>query len=126
MDDAQLRTVWRNGQLKSRAAHVGEPLAVFMQHTLAKRVKQLARLAEIWDEVIPAPIREHTALESFRRGTLTVVVDSAAHRFQLKTLLPGGLLTELRRRFSGALNRVRLVPGQFSSVDLAGHRRYEF
>jgi len=126
MDDAQLRTVWQQRQFRDRATHVGEPLAVLMKHTLANRVRQLARLAEVWDEVIPDPIREHTALEGFRRGILTVIVDSAPHRFQLKTLLSAGLLKELRARFSGALNRIRLVPGQFSSVDLAGQRRYEF
>ena len=126
MDEAQLRTVWQQRQFRDGATHVGQPLAILMKHTLAKRVRQLASLAEIWDELIPVPIREHTALESFRRGILTVVVDSAAHRFQLRTLLTGGLLKELQARFSGALGRVRLVPGQFSSVDLAGRQRYEF
>jgi predicted nucleic acid-binding Zn ribbon protein len=126
MDEAQLRTVWQQRQFRDGATHIGEPLAVLMKHTLAKRVRQLASLAAIWDELIPVPIREHTALENFQRGVLTVVVDSAPHRFQLRTLLTGGLLKELQARFSGALGRVRLVPGQFSSVDLAGRQRYEF
>ncbi|HUT01601.1 MAG TPA: DciA family protein [Phycisphaerae bacterium] len=126
MDDAQLRTVWQQRQFRHEAIHVGQPLAVFMKHTLGKRVRQLAKLAEIWDEVIPESIREHTALESFRRDVLTVIVDSAPHRFQLKTLLSAGLLKGLRSRFSGALDRVRLVSGQFSSVDVAGQRRYEW
>ncbi len=125
MDEAQLRTVWQQRQFRDGAIHVGQPLAVLMKHTLAKRVRQLARLAEIWDDLLPGTVREHTALESFRRGVLTVIVDSAPHRFQLRTLLTGGLLKELQARFSGALGRVRLVPGQFSSVDVAGRRRYE-
>ena len=108
------------------SVHQDIPLGELMKYTLAKRVRQLADLAEIWDEVIPEPVRDHTALESFQRGVLTVVVDSASHRFQLKTLLAGGLLKELRARFSGSLGRVRLVPGQFSSVDVAGQRRYEW
>lgn len=126
MDDAQLRTVWQQRQFRSHPAPVAQPMATLMKHTLAKRVRRLSALAEVWDEVIPAEIAEHTALESFNRGVLTVMVDSAPHRFQLQTLLSGGLQKEIRQRFGGPLNRVRLVPGQFYAVDLAGQARYEF
>jgi hypothetical protein len=128
MDDAQLRTVWQQRQWDDGLAHISQPLAILTQHILAKRFRQLRDLAAIWDEVIPQAIAEHTALEGFtqHRGVLTVLVDSAAHRFQLKTLLDGGLMREIQARFSGALNKIRLVPGQFSSVDLAGRPRYEF
>lgn len=126
MDDAQLRTVWQQRQFNDRAAHLSLPLTILLKHTLAKRVRQLGRLAEIWDEVIPEEIRDHTALESFNRGTLTVLVDSAPHRFQLQTLLAGYLKREIQARFSGAINKIRLVPGQFYSIDLAGAPRYEF
>lgn len=126
MDEAQLRTVWQQKQLRDRAALVGEPLAMLMKHKLARRVRQLSRLAVVWDEVVPAQVREHTALESFANGVLTVVVDSAPHRFQLETMLRGGLTRAIQASFSGSLNKVRLVPGQFASVDLAGARRYEF
>ena len=125
MDDAQLRTVWQQRQFKDSAAPLGQSLAFLMKHILEKRVRQLGRLAEIWDECMPQAIRDHTALESFRDGTLTVMVDSAAHRFQLQTLLEGGLLKELRSRCPQAINKVRLVPGQFYSTDLeTGERRY--
>ncbi len=126
MDDAQLRTVWQQRQIDDRIAHVSQPLAILTKHVLGKRFRQLRDLAAIWDELIPDSIAEHTALESFHRSVLTVIVDSAPHRFQLRTLLDGGLMRELQSRFSGALNKVRLIPGQFCSVDLAGRPRYEF
>jgi hypothetical protein len=126
MDDAQLHTVWQQRQSRSQPVPLGPSLTFLMKHTLAKRVHRLSKLAEIWDDVIPEPIREHTALESFHRGVLTVVVDSAAQRFHLQTLLTGGLMKEIQARFAGALNKVRLVPGQFYSVDFNGARRYEF
>lgn len=126
MDDAQLRTVWQQRQFNDRVTHLGKPLAVLMKHKLSKRFRQLSRLAVIWDEVVPEAIRDHTALESFSRGVLTVLVDSASHRFQLQTLLRGGLQRAIQANFSGAVNKVRLIPGQFASVDLAGDRRYEF
>jgi predicted nucleic acid-binding Zn ribbon protein len=126
MDDAQLRTVWQQRQIDDRVAHLSQPLAVLTKRVLAKKVRQLSRLAAIWDEIVPQAIAEHTALESFVRGTLTVIVDTASHRFQLHTLLSNGLLKNLQSRFSGALERVKLVPGQFNSVDVAGSARYEF
>jgi hypothetical protein len=126
MDDAQLRTVWLQRQLDDRAALLGPSLQNVMKNELGKRVKQLSRLAEIWDEIIPGTIREHTALDSLQRGVLTVIVDSAAHRYQLQTLLSGGLMREIQRRFADALQKIRIVPGQFYSVDVAGEKRYEF
>ena len=126
MDDAQLRTVWQQRQFKSHFTPLAQPLAVLMKYTLGKRVRQVGKLSEIWDDVIPQGIREHTALESFHRGVLTVIVDSAPHRFQLQILLAAGIEKEIRRRFPGALNKIRLVPGQFYSVDVTGAQRYEF
>jgi len=126
MDDAQLQTIWQQRQPRSRLAHLSGPLALLMKHDLGKKVKQLSSLARIWDEVIPPEIAQHTALESLRRGVLTVAVDTAAHRFQLRTLLDGGLQQAIGRRHVGAINKIRLVPGTFCSTDEAGHLRYEF
>jgi hypothetical protein len=126
MDDAQLRTVWQQRRRDYRPIPLSEPLHFFMKRRLARRVKQLSQLAIIWDEVIPDRIRSHTALETFSRGVLTVMVDTASVRFQLQTLLRGGLERAIRERFSGALNKIRLTPGQFYSVDLeTGAARYE-
>ena len=126
MDDARLRTIWHQRQFPVGPSHLSGPLTVLMKHRLGKKVRQLGKLSNIWDEVVPREIASHTALESFSRGVMTVLVDSAAHRFQLQTLLMGGLLKMIQSRFAGALNKVRLVPGQFYSVDLTGAPRYEF
>ena len=126
MDDAKLRTVWQQRQFDDRYVPLAQPLTFLMKHVLAKRLRQLGSLAKIWDDVLPRSVRDHTALESFNRGVLTVLVDSAAHRYQLQMLLSGGLMREIRARFSGALNKIRLVPGQFFAVDLTGAARYEF
>jgi hypothetical protein len=125
MDEAQLQTIWQQRQPHRRAAHLSEPIALLMKHKLGKRVKQLAKLGEIWDEIIPQEISEHTALDSYARSVLTVLVDSAAHRFQLRTLLDGGLKREIQQRFTGPIDKIRLVPGQFYAVDINGDRRYE-
>lgn len=126
MEDATLRTIWQQRQFDDRIAPLGQPLAVMMKHVLAKRVRQLGKLAAIWDSVIPDDIRDHTALESFNRGVLTVMVDSASHRYKLRMLLNGGLMKIIRDRFSGPLNSIRTNLGQFYSVDVTGSPRYEF
>ena len=126
MDDAKLRTVWQQRQFRNRTIPLSQPLAILMKHVLAKRVRQLGQLADIWDESLPRSICDHTALESFNRGTLRVIVDSAAYRHKLQMLLRGGLLKEIRNRFSGSLNNIRLSIGQFYTVDPSGAMRYEF
>jgi predicted nucleic acid-binding Zn ribbon protein len=125
MDDRQLQTVWHQRQARPGVSALGEPLALLMKHTLGKKVRQLGALAAIWDEVIPESIAAHTALEGFQRGVLTVLVDSASHRFQLQTLLEGGLRQAIQERFSAGIRKIRLVPGQFASIDVDGSPRYE-
>jgi len=126
MDNAQLQTIWQQRQFRHDISHLSHPLAVMMKHKLAPRVRQLSKLSEIWDEVIPAEINEHTALEGMHGGVLTVLVDSASHRFKLNALLSAGLQKEIQRRFSNALRKIKLIPGQFYSVDVSGNPRYEF
>jgi predicted nucleic acid-binding Zn ribbon protein len=125
MDDAQLRTVWNNAQQPPRLAHLSEPMTLLVKRTLAKKVRQVGQIAAIWDELVPDDLARHTALEGLNRGVLRVTVDSASHRYQLRTLLDGGLMAQLQDRFGGTLRKVTLLPGQFCSVDLAGQRRYE-
>ena len=118
MEERQLRNVWRNRQQTNRICTLAEPLRHLVKHHLAKRVRQIGQLSIAWDECIPETILEHTALVTFTRGTLTVAVDSAPHRYQLQMLLRDGLIEAIRERFSGALNRIRLVPGGFDALDM--------
>ena len=118
MDDAKLRTIWQQRQPHDRIVTLSQPLAILMKRELARKARQLGKLATIWDEVIPEEIASHTALESLSGGVLTVLVDSSSHRFQLDVLLRGGLLREIRSRFDGALNRIKLQPGQFAAIEV--------
>jgi len=98
---------------------------MLMKQNLAKRVRRLGQLAAIWDETIPEHINSHTSLESFNRGVLTVMVDSAPHRFELHSLLESGLRREIQSRYkAGAINRIKLIPGQFYSIDVSGKQRF--
>jgi hypothetical protein len=125
MDDAQLQTVFQQRKWAWQPSHLSEPLALLMKNNLGRKVRQLSAVAEIWDRVIPAELAAHTALEGITRGVLRVTVDTAAHRFQLRTLLDGGLTQVIREQFPGPLNKINLVPGRIGTVDEAGAARYE-
>jgi len=112
MDEAQLRQVWQNRQRRDRTSALSEPLGRLMTRRLGRRVRQVGQIVGVWDACIPQVIRDHAGVVGYARGTLTVAVDSAPHRYQLRMLLDGGLLEILRDRFvAGPINRVRLVPG---------------
>ena len=125
MEDKQLQTVWQQRQIDDGIKPLAVPVAMLLKHQLGKKVRQLHELAEIWDELVPDQIAEHTALESLNQGVLTVMADTAAHRFQLESLLRGGLMRMLQQRLGSSLRRVKVIPGQFYSVDIEGRRRYE-
>ncbi len=74
--------------------------------------KQLAGLAELWAELIPGDLAQHTRLESLQRGVLRVVVDSSGRHYDLDRLLREGVQRELMRRHNGAaLRQVKIRVG---------------
>ena len=79
---------------------------------VAKPFKQLGPLAELWLELVPAKLVEHTKLQSLSRGVLRVVVDSSSIHYELDRLLRRGLEQQLISRHTGSLSRVRLQVGK--------------
>jgi hypothetical protein len=117
MDDGQLRNVWQNHQRRESIMPLSVPMSRMTQQ-LAKHVRQMGRLSMVWDECVPEEILRHAALVSYNRGVVTAAVDSAPHRYKLQMLLSNGLIAAIRERFSGPINRIRLVPGPFDALNL--------
>jgi hypothetical protein len=127
ISDDQMRTVWQQRQDRRRIGSLGETVSRLMKKTLSKRVRQLGQIAEVWDDLIPPNLRDHTALDTFVRGTLTVMVDSASHRYQLQNQIRSGLQKSIQARCSATIQRIKLVPGRFYEIDReTGERRYLF
>jgi hypothetical protein len=127
MDEATLRTVWQQRQKAPTWVSLSGPMNSLVGKTLAKRVKQLGAIAEVWDDIIPTDFHDHTALESLHRGTLTVRVDSASRRFQLQRLFNGGLLKDIQARCPQPIQKVRLVLGSLGEYDAeTDQHRYTF
>jgi Dna[CI] antecedent, DciA len=76
--------------------------------------KQLSAFVALWEELVPATLREHTRLDRLHRGVLHVEVDSSARLYELDRLLRQGLERQLIVQHAGpALRRVKLRVGTF-------------
>ena len=106
------------------ASLLGPEMVEFFQHSVTKRQTKFSKLAECWSQLVPETLSEHCALESLNRGTLTVLVDSASHLYELKQLLLAGIQEQLVMacKFAG-LKKIALKPGQFrDTADPAGRK----
>ena len=84
-------------------------LSNHFKHQIARSHKAVIAVVDLWQELVDAPLVEHTRLEGLSRGVLRVGVDSSAHLYQLDQLLRGGLQAQLLRRAASAqVRRIRL------------------
>jgi hypothetical protein len=71
-------------------------------------------IAQRWQQLVPPLLAQHTALESYARGSLTVLVDSSSHLYDLKHRLLAGLEKQLLLACKTAgLRRITLKPGRW-------------
>ncbi len=70
---------------------LGGDLLNFFKNDVQKKHAKVGKVAEIWLQLIPITLVDHTCIESFTAGTLKVLVDSSSHLYELKTVLLAGL-----------------------------------
>jgi hypothetical protein len=96
------------------AAAFGPELLQFFKISVEKRNAKFSKIADAWAKLIPQTLADHTALESFSRGTLCVLCDSSSHLFELKQLLLAGLEKQLTLACGAAgLKKVTLKRGRW-------------
>jgi hypothetical protein len=109
------------------AAALGQEMVDFFKQSVAKRQTKLEKLAECWARLVPQILSEHCALESLTRGTLTVMVDSSSHLYELKQLLLSGLEQQLLIACKTAgLRKITLRPGRWYEGDSSSDRKIRF
>ena len=102
---------------------LGPELVNFFKQSVQKRQTKLVKIAEVFAQVVPAPLLEHCCIESFARGRLTVLCDSSAHLFDLKSLLLEGLQQQLLSRCKAAgLTQVAVKLGRWYEGEAAERR----
>jgi len=108
------------------AAALGPEMVSFFKQSVQKRHTKLSKIAECWSALVPETLNDHCALESFSRGSLTVVVDSSSHLYELKQLLLAGLQDQLLLACrSTGLRKIALKPGRWYDGD-EGERKLRF
>ena len=114
-DELELRRLQRAKQSPPREKlPIGPAMIAFFKQNIQKRQTKFAPIADCWNTLIPEILLEHTALESFTRGQLTVLVDSASHLYELKQLLLAGLQKQLLIACkSSGLKKIILKPGRW-------------
>lgn len=106
---------------------LGPEVVRFFRQAVDKRCRRFGLIADRWAQLVPEGIVAHTALESFNMGTLTVLVDSASHLYDLQQLLLAGLETQLVAACAmTGLRRVRLRMGRWYDGDTPAERRPRF
>ncbi len=112
--DAELRRLHRvKGTPPDQTGPLGNQIVAFFRD-VERRQKRLGKIAVIWDKLVPQLLQEHCALESMVRGTLTVLVDSSSHLYDLKQLLLAGLEKQLLLAAKATgLRKISLKPGQW-------------
>ena len=105
---------------------LGPELISFFKTSVQKRQTKLEKIAGCWSQLVPELLNEHCALEGLTRGTLTVLVDTASHLYELKQLLLAGLEKQLLTACKATgLKKVVLKRGRWYDGD-ADARRVRF
>lgn len=125
--EAELKRLAKVKQTEQRGAEpLGGEMVAFFKQTVEKRHTKLGKIAECWAVVVPALLQEHCALESLNRGTLTVIVDTSSHLYDLKQLLLAGLEKQLLVGCKSAgLRKITLKLGRWYEGE-GGERKIRF
>ncbi|CAN5628868.1 hypothetical protein BH09PLA1_BH09PLA1_16450 [soil metagenome] len=107
---------------------LGPEMLAFFKQNVQKRQTKFAPIAECWQQLVPDFLLEHTALESFNRGQLTVLVDSSSHLYELNQLLLAGLRKQLLLACKAAgLRKITLKTGRwYDTGEDPEHRKIKF
>jgi hypothetical protein len=120
MQDAQLRRLakFKSQRRPDPAVRIGEEMVGFFKQSVQKRHTKFSQIAQCWAALVPEALNHHCALESYTRGTLTVIVDSSSHLYELKQLLLAGLQQQLLLACKSAgLRKINLKHGRWYDGD---------
>ena len=106
---------------------LGGEVVEFFRHSVQKRQTRLGKIADCWSALVPELLAEHCCLESLSRGTLTVMVDSSSHLYDLKQLLLAGLEKQLILACRAAgLKKIALKRGRWYEGEEGAQQKVRF
>jgi hypothetical protein len=126
-DKSQLMHIWKQRQLPVKAAPLKDGVSRFMKKVVYPRQKKLVSIGQAWRELLPEDLVAHSCLEDIRGGRLTVLVDSAAHLYELNLLIQQGLADQLRQNCTGvSIHEIILRRGVWYRTGEQGQNIPEF
>jgi hypothetical protein len=123
-DEAILRRMTRFKARQIPAAKsLGDEMLAFFKRDVQRRIPKLESLSLAWRQIVPDLFHPHTCLESFTSGTLTVMVDSSSHLYELRRVMLAGTEKKLLAACKSAgLRKVVLKRGTWT--DDKGEARF--
>ncbi|MFN4244154.1 MAG: hypothetical protein ACK4PI_13065 [Tepidisphaerales bacterium] len=97
---------------------LGNEAVRFYRFCAQRQKPAMLAISRICQQLIPELFHPHLCIEGFQRGTLTLMLDSAAHLYELRQLLLAGLERQLL--LAGAphgLRRITLKRGRWYDPD---------
>jgi hypothetical protein len=92
---------------------LGDEMVDYFNRTVRRRQTSLSAIAEQWTLLVPELLCDHCTLHGLSRGTLTVLVDSAVHLYELRQLLLAGLQQQILLACKAeGLRKIALKPGR--------------
>lgn len=122
MEDGRLHWVWQRRGRRDRSRPLGVVLGGLAGSVWFKQQRHLGHIVAAIQEVLPAGLSEHLAVDGLRRNVLHLRTDSAAHRYELEMIkLP--LLAALNEQVNGVFIRdIRLSLGRLDEPPPPGAR----
>jgi hypothetical protein len=122
LNDANFNRVSRLKSINHRSASpLGPQMIDFFKQSVQKRQTKMAMIAEVWAVLVPDLLSEHCALDSYTRGSLTVLVDTSSHLYELKQLLLSGVQQQLLAACKATgLRKITLKQGRWYDGDSTG------
>jgi len=102
-------------------------MIAFFKQSVEKRHTKFSKVAQSWAALVPEAFNDHCALEGYTRGTLTVLVDSSPHLYELRQLLLAGLQQQILLACKSAgLRKIVLKPGRWYEGSTAADGKLRF
>ena len=95
----------------------------FFKKKISKRHKRLQQISEVWQELLPQEILEHSCIDDLSRGVLRITVDSHVHYAELDMLVRSGLADQiLEAAPSLPAFKIKLSRGKWYHLDEEGNK----
>ena len=126
--DAELKRLMRVKRFdRAPIPALGPEMVSFFHESVQKRQTKLAKIGECFGRLVPETLTDHCSLEGLNRGSLTVLVDSASHLYELKQLLLAGIQQQLLLACKSAgLRKIVLKPGRWYDESATASRTPRF